>query len=204
MAEFRYFQPIAARFFLRRWVDRALVDIYEWFDRKPRNSLMERLAIWTAIFAVYASPFIFGTSCLIGFFYPGPLPAIGLLVSIVLWPLRWAARPWVERPDALTVRTLRPNQYVLISSFAKSEWIDDMVEWTRVSPDFDTRHLNACTALWQEEPLNVRKLTSGVSMKNALDLFDGEVGRRIKAADDARALDQNTASVNTHHAKPRL
>lgn len=145
--------------------------MYEWFDSKPRNILLERLAIWTAIFAVYASPFIFAISCLIGSFYPGPVPAIGLLVSILLWLLRWAVRPWVVRPDSSTVRTLRPNQYVLISALAKSEWIDDMVEWARVSPDFDTRHLNACTALWQDDPLNVRKFNSGVSMKNALDFL---------------------------------
>lgn len=192
-------QKIKPRFFLRRWIDRGVLACIEWSQATPAVQA-HRKALSYCVFAAYWLPFIlFGGTSLVGIVYPFHGLAWGLLAAGLAWPVRWALHPWVVEPDNSTVRVLAPYQYQLIQDFTSPEQIEQIVAWAAEDPYLDTRHLAAC----MENDLACFRQGrfSGV---NALDLFDGLVGQRVRAIKQGRALADETPQVKDSAGVRRL
>lgn len=191
---------IKARFFLRRWVDRVAIECVAVFRSKPRSKKIHLCAFILMAIAYWVGPAVLALSLLVGLFFPSEWTAGGLVAGSLLWTLRWAIGPWFNEPDEETVRTLLPAQYQLIQDFCPTDQLDAVVSWALKDPHFDTRHLLACI-----EPHDGGDSFNAAAFKgtNALDLFDGLVGRRVEAIKQGKQLESETWRVDVSAANAR-
>lgn len=185
---------IKRRFFLRRWIDRLAIECIRIEKDVKIGDATRKLARRIPIGFYLLSPALFFGSCIVGTIHPSLWSAGGIALAILALPLQWALRPWVLTADESTIRMLVPNQYQLIETFATPALIDDLAAWALIDQNFDTRHLNACID-W-----NVRSDHDFYEAKpyrgtNALGLFDGRVGARVRASQHGQHLQETTPSV---------